>query len=239
MEIISQKEFDSIVVPLFNGGLTTVVQIGKHYYRFISQRFDYLKVISNYYFDDSSWYNIQPMELQQAIINASSHMGDDFIYLSFVGYSEVVDPNTPLNFKIPIDEFLTEEIYFLKMRAEKLIDQSFSKVLVYSPQGLWAALTGMDYYGTLGMTKDFLYLVRSIYPQLDEELDRQLFDFIRWYNDDPHIPDEWEYIPGDTQSCRGWCKGLMEYLCRIEISTDTKNSNNDIDLIQIYRNMTI
>jgi hypothetical protein len=160
LKIISSKEFDSIVAPLFNRGLTTLVKIGKYNHIFVSQRFDYLKVISNYYFDDSSWYNIQPMELQQAIINASSHMGDKFIYLSFVGYVDVVEPNTPLNFKIPIDELLTEEIYFLKMRAEKLIGQSFCNVLIYSPQGLWAALTEMDYYGTLEITKDFLYLVR-------------------------------------------------------------------------------
>ncbi|MGL5874581.1 MAG: hypothetical protein ACRC2R_19810 [Xenococcaceae cyanobacterium] len=239
MEIISSEEFDSIVAPLFNKGLTTLVKTGEYYQRFVSQRFDYLKVISNYYFEDSSWYNIQPMELQQALINASSRMGDKFIYLSFVGYDEVVEPNTPLNFKFPIEDLLKEEIYFLKMRAEKLVDLSFCNVLVYSPQGLWAALTEMDYYGTLGMTKDFLYLVRSIYPQLDEELDRQLFDFIRWYNDDPRVPDEWEYIPGDTKACSGWCKGLIEYLCRRDITNDPDNLNNDVDLIEIYRNIQV
>jgi hypothetical protein len=239
MEIISSEEFDSIVAPLFNKGLTTLVQIGEYNHRFVSQRFDYLKVMSNYYFEDSSWYNIDPMELQQAIINASSCLGDRFIYLSFVGYDEVVEPNTPLNFKIPIDEFLREKIYFLKMRAEKLINQYFSSVLVYSPQGLWAALTIVDYYGTLGMTKEFLYLVRSIYPQLDEELDRQLFDFIRWCNDDPHVSDEWEYIPGDTKACSGWCKGLIEYLCRRDITNDPDNLNNNVDLIEIYRNIKV
>lgn len=239
MEIISSEEFDSIVAPLFKKGLTTLVQIGKYNHRFVSQRFDYLKVISNYYFEDSSWYDIQPMELQQAIINASSSVGDKFIYLSFVGYDEVVEQNTPLNFKFPVEELLKKEIHIIKIQAEKLAKNFFGNVLIYSPQGLWAALTEMDYYGTLGMTKNFLYLVRSIYPQLDDELDRQVFDFIRWCNDDPHVSDEWEYIPGDTKACPGWCKGLIEYLCRRDITNDPDNLNNDVDLIEIYRNIKV
>ncbi|MGL5804632.1 MAG: hypothetical protein ACRC11_04195, partial [Xenococcaceae cyanobacterium] len=133
MEIISSEEFDSIVAPLFNKGLTTLVKTGEYYQRFVSQRFDYLKVISNYYFEDSSWYNIQPMELQQALINASSRMGDKFIYLSFVGYVDVVEQNTPLNFKFPVEELLKKEIHIIKRQAEELAEKIFCNVLVYSP----------------------------------------------------------------------------------------------------------
>lgn len=236
MEIISSEEFELKVAPLFNKGLIKLVQIEEYSYRFISQRFDYLKVISDHN-TYSSWFNIEPIELQQAIMNASYRMGDRLIYLSFVDYE--VESNIPLNFKFPIQELFDKELYQIKEQAEKLIDRKFCDVLVYSPQGVWAILVTIDYYGTLGMTKDFLYLVRSIYPKLDKELDRQLFDFIRWCNDDPHTPDEWEYIPGDTTAYRGWCKVLMEYLCRINVSKKFKNLNDNIDLISIYRNLKV
>jgi hypothetical protein len=50
MEIISKEEFASNVAPLFNKGLTdTITIIKEHDHEFISQQFDYLKIISNPY----------------------------------------------------------------------------------------------------------------------------------------------------------------------------------------------
>lgn len=232
MEIISSEEFDLIVAPLFQKGLTTLVKIKKHNHIFVSQRFDYLKVISDPY---SNWYDIEPMELQHALMKASAKRGDKFIYLSFVGYDDVVEPNTSLNFKFPIEELLKKYVSLLMEEAEKLSGSGFSNVLIYSPQGLWATQLEMDCYGTLGMTKDFLYLVRNIYPQLDDELEQQFFKFIQWCNFDPHEPKKWEYIPGDPKACSGWCKCLIEYLCRRDITNEDEDST--VDLIEIYRNI--
>ena len=235
MEIISKEEFELKVAPLFSRGLTdTVTIIKEHDHEFISQRYDYLKVISNPY---STWFEIEPTELQYAIANASRIMGDKFIYLSFVGY--IVEPNIPINFKFPVEELLSNYVSVLMKEAEKCAKKGFCNVLVYSPQGLWATLLEIDCYGTIGMTKDFLTLVRSLYPQLDEELDTQLFNFIRWYNDNPLVPEEWEYIPGDNTGCTGWCRGLMEYLCERNITPEDEELDNDVDLIAIYRNIKI
>jgi hypothetical protein len=234
MEIISSEEFELTVAPLFNRGLTTVVDIGDQKSRLISQRFDYIKVISNPY---SVWFDIEPIELQRAIINAASRMGDDFVCLSFVGYSDIVEPNVPLNFKFPIEELFQKKINLLKMQVEAYLKEFFGNVLYYSPQGLWAATTEMECYGTLGMTKDFLALVRNIYPQLDEELDRQLFDFIRWCNG---LDDEWTYTKvGDDEVCEGWCRGWLEYMCRIDISNHYTKLNSDPDVIDIYRDLKV
>lgn len=148
MEIVSQEALNSIIAPLFEKGLANTVQIGEYNHTFVSHKFDYLKVISNPY---STWFNIEPMELQQTIAKASSQMRHDFIYLSFYGYDSVVQPHIPLNFKFPIEEMFSKEIHSIKREAEKLINQSFANVLLYSPQGLWATLTEMDCYGTLGI----------------------------------------------------------------------------------------
>jgi hypothetical protein len=235
MEIISEEEFESNVAPLFNKGLTDIITIIKeHDHRFISQQFDYIKIVSNPY---SQWFNIEPPELRQALATASKIMGDDFIHLSFVGYT--LDPNIPVNFKFPIEELLVKDVSDLKDEAEKSPRGFYGNVLIYSPQGLWAALLEMDCYGTIGMTRDFLTLVRSIYPQLDEELDKQLFDFIRWYNDNPRVPDEWEYVPGDNTGCTGWCRGLMEHLCKRDITPEDEELDDNVDLIAIYRNIKV
>jgi hypothetical protein len=235
MEIISKEEFESNIAPLFNKGLTDVITITKkHDHRFISKQFDYIKIVSNPY---SQWFDIEPPELRQALANASKIMGDDFIYLSFVEYN--LEPDIPVNFKFPIEELFLKDVSDLKNEAEKSPLSFYRNVLIYSPKGLWAALLEMDCYGTIGMTKDFLTLVRSIYPQLNKELDTQLFDFIRWYNDDPRVPDEWEYVPGDNTGCTGWCRGLMEHLCKRDITSEDEELDANIDLIAIYRNIKI
>jgi hypothetical protein len=235
MEIISKEEFESNVAPLFKKGLTDVITITKkHYQRFISQQFDYIKIVSNPY---SQWFDIEPPELRQALANASKIMGDDFVNLSFVGYT--LEPDIAVNFKFPIEELLVNDVSDLKNEAEKSPLSFYGNVLIYSPQGLWAALLEMDCYGTIGMTKDFLTLVRSIYPQLDKELDTQLFDFIRWYNDNPRVPDEWEYVPGDNTGCTGWCRSLMEHLCKRDITPEDEELDDNVDLIAIYRNIKV
>ena len=237
MEIVSSEEFNSVIEPLFLQGLIASYQFKEYIYKVVSQRFDYLKVFSNnYLYGSNTYFNIEPMELQNALVNASLQMGDDFLYLSFVGYN--VEPDTPTNFKFPTKELLNEELYMLILRKEEA-EIFFGSFFVYSPQGFWAASPGIDCYGTLGMTKDFLGRVRSIYPQLDQELDRQLLAFIGWCNDDPSSPNVWQYVPGDTSAYTGWCKGFMEYLCRRDISNDSKISENDADLIDIYRNIKV
>ena len=235
MEIVSKEEIESNIVPLFKKGLTDIITIVKeHDHKFITQQFDCIKIISNPY---SQWFEIEPPELRIALANASKIMGDDFIYLSFVGYN--LEPAIPVNFKFPIEELPVEEVSTLKEEAEKSPRNFFGNVLIYSPQGLWAALLEMDCFGTIGMSKDFYTLTKSIYPQLDEELDTQLFDFMRWYNDNPRIPDEWEYIPGDNTGCTGWCRGLMEHLCRRDITPEDEELDDNVDLIAIYRNIKI
>lgn len=235
MEIISKEEFELNVAPLFKKELTDVVTITKkHDHRFISKQFDYIKIVSNPY---SQWFNIEPPELRQALANVSKIMGDDFVHLSFVGY--IVEPEIPIHFKFPIEELLVNDVSDLKDEAEKSPLGFYGNVLIYSPQGLWAALLEMDCYGTIGMTRNFLNLVRSIYPQLDKELDTQLFDFIRWYNDNPRVPDEWEYVPGDNTGCTGWCRGLMEHLCKRDITPEDEELDDNVDLIAIYRNIKV
>jgi hypothetical protein len=235
MEIISKEEFELKVAPLFTRGLTDVVTIIKeHDHRFISQKYDYLKVMSNPY---STWFEIEPIELQHALANASIMAGDNFIYLSFIGY--IIEPEIPIHFKFPVEKLLSSYVSLLMMEAEKCAGAKFSNVLVYSSKGLWATLLEPDCYGTIGMTKDFLNLVRSIYPQLDEELDKQLFNFIRWCNDNPYEPDEWEYIPGNNTGCTGWCRGLMEYLSRRNITPEDEELDDNVDLIAIYRNIKV
>jgi hypothetical protein len=235
MEIISKEEFESNVAPLFNKGLTDIVTITKeHDHRFISQQFDCIRIISNPY---SQWFDIEPNDLRNALANASKIMGDDFIYLSFVGYT--LEPGTPINFKFPVEELLIKDVSTLKEEAEKYPRSFFGNVLIYSSQGLWATLLEMDCYGTIGMTKDFHTLAKSIYPQLDEELDTQLFNFIRWCNDNPHEPDEWAYIPGDNTGCTGWCRGLMEHLCKRDITPEDEELDDNVDLIAIYRNKKV
>ncbi len=234
MEIVSSEELNSVVAPILDQGLIKQIPVGKYVYGSVSQKFDYLKVIfNNCPYGSGSYYNIEPIELQNAIVNASLDMGDNFLYLSFASCN--VEPNTPIYFKFPIQELLNEELYMLIIR-EKRIKHFRYEVLMYSPQGLWATLTGIDCYGTLGMTKEFIDRVRIFYPQLDEELDRQLLAFIRWCNDDPSSHDEWQYIPGDTTAYPGWCKVFMEYLCRMDIS---EKSNNAVDLIDAYRNLKV
>jgi hypothetical protein len=235
MEIISKEEFELKVAPLFHKGLVEKVSITKkHDHIFISQKYDYIKIVSNPY---SDWFEIEPVELQHALANASNFMGDNFIYLSFVGY--VMEPDVPMHFKFPVEELLIKDVSDLKGEAEAYTNEIYlSNFLIYSSQGLWATLLEMDCYGTIGMTKDFLTVVRSIYPQLDEELDTQLFNFIRWCNDNPRDPD-WEYIPGDNTGCTGWCRGLIEYLCKRDITPEDEELNNDVDLIAIYRNIKV
>ena len=236
MEIISKEEIESNIVPLFNKGLTDIITIVKeHDHQFISQQFDYIKIVSNPY---SQWFDIEPLDFQQALANASKIMGDDFIYLSFVGY--ITEPDIPMHFKFPVGELLIKDVSELKGEAEAYTNEIYlSHFLIYSPQGLWAALLEMDCFGTIGMSKDFYTLTKSIYPQLDEELDTQLFDFIRWCNDSPHVPDEWEYIPGDNTGCTGWCRGLMEHLCRRDITPEDEELDDNVDLIAIYRNIKV
>jgi hypothetical protein len=236
MDILSTEEFDLKAAPLFSRGLTEIVTIIKrHDHRFISQEYDYLKIVSSPY---STWFDIEPLKLQQALANASKLMGDNFIYLSFIGY--ITEPDVPMHFKFPVEELLVKDVSELKEEAEKYTGEIYlSNFLIYSSQGLWATLLQMDCYGTIGMTKDFLTVVRSIYPQLDEELDTQLFNFIRWYNDNPREPDEWEYRPGDNTGCTGWCRGLMEYLCRRDITPEDEELDDSVDLIEIYRNIKV
>jgi hypothetical protein len=236
MDILSTEEFELKAAPLFNRGLTEIVTIiKKHDHRFVSQKYDYLKIVSNPY---STWFDIEPLKLQQALANASNLMGDDFIYLSFLGY--MAEPDVPMHFKFPVEELLVKDVSELKGEAEKYTGEIYlSNFLIYSSQGLWATLLQMDCYGTIGMTKDFLTVVRSIYPQLDEELDTQLFNFIRWCNYNSYEPDEWKYTPGDNTGCTGWCRGLMEYLCRRKITPEDEKLDDDVDLIAIYRNIKV
>ena len=235
MEIISKKEFKLKVAPLFHKGLVEKVTIiKKHDHIFISRNYDYLKIVSNPY---STWFEIEPLKLQQALANASKLMGDKFIYLSFVGY--ITEPDVPMHFKFPVEELLSKDVSDLKGEAEAYTQDIYlSNFLIYSSQGLWAILLEMDCYGTIGMKKNFLTVVRSIYPQLDEELDTQFFNFIRWYNDNPREP-EWEYIPGDNTGCTGWCRGLIEYLCKRDITPEDEELNSDVDLIAIYRSIKV
>lgn len=87
------------------------------------------------------------------------------------------------------------------------------------------------------MIRDFVQIVRSIYPRLDEELDKQLFNFIRWCHE---LPDEWAYTKlGDDEVCQGWCRGLLQYLCRSDISNHYEKLSDEPDLIDIYRNMKL
>jgi hypothetical protein len=158
MEIVSLKELESQVLPLASNKLIEIIELGQYNHTFISRKFDYLKVISNPY---SNWYDIEPVELRCSLANASYLMGDSFIYLSFVVSNECVPVETPLNFKFPTKELVRKNIDLLKLEAEKLIDIYFTNVLVYSPQGLWATLMEPDCYGTIGMTKQFLDLIRS------------------------------------------------------------------------------
>lgn len=236
MEIISKEEFKLKVAPLFHKGLIEQVTIIKeHDHIFISRNYDYLKIVSNPY---SQWFDIEPLEFQQALANAAKIMGDDFIYLSFVGY--ITEPDIPMHFKFSVEELLVKDVSILKGEAEKYTNEIYlSNFLLYSSQGLWATLLEMDCYGTIGMTRDFLAVVRNIYPQLDEELDTQLFNFMKWCNDNPRISEEWEYIPGDNTGCTGWCRGLMEYLCKRDITPEDEELDDDVDLIAIYRNIKV
>ncbi len=236
MEIISKEEFESKVDPLFHKGLIEQLSIiKKHDHIFISQKYDYIKIVSNPY---SDWFEIEPVELKYALADASNLMGDNFIYLSFVGY--ITEPDIPMHFKFPVEELFTKDVSELKGEAEAYTNEIYlSNFLLYSSQGLWATLLEMDCYGTIGMSKDFLTVVRRIYPQLDKELDTQLFNFIRWCNDNPRVPEEWKYIPGDNTGCTGWCRGLMEHLCRRDITPEDEELDNDIDLIAIYRNIKV
>ena len=232
MEIVPLEELESKVIPLLNE-LTEHVKLDDYYYRFISRKFDYLKVISNPY---GQYYCIEPIKLQQSLSNVSSMMGDSYIYMSFVGYDDVVEQNTPLNFKFLCEELLFRDIDSLIEEVRKITGLIFTSVLVYSSQGLWATLTGIDCYGTIGMSKQFLNLMRIIYPQLDTELDKQLLDFIAWCGG---LPDEWEYTVLEDHVCYGWCRGMMEYLCKRDIDQDIKSNENIMDIIEAYRNIKI
>jgi hypothetical protein len=108
--------------------------------------------------------------------------------------------------------------------------QYFSSPLIYSPQGFWATLTGIIYYGSIGMTKEFLARLRKGYPELDEDMEWQLWDFIIWYNE---LADDWQYEIGQYREiCSLWFRGIIKYLCRKE-----SNLYEDIDLIETYRNL--
>lgn len=108
----------------------------------------------------------------------------------------------------------------------------FGDVLLYSPQKLWASLIGVDCYGTIGMSKDFFNIVRSIYPQLEPELDKQLLDFIAWCG---NLPDEWEYTVSEDKVCYGWCRDMLKYLCKNGVNSNA----NTMDIIEFYRNMKV
>lgn len=95
MEIIPLEEIESNVNPLLSG-LTEYIDMEDFSIKVISQKFDYLRLISNPY---SQFFCMEPIELQQSIAKASQIMNDSQIHLSFVGYDKVFEPNTPLNFK--------------------------------------------------------------------------------------------------------------------------------------------
>lgn len=236
VEVLHEEEINLIVNPILEKGLSNPVKLEDDFMQwFISQRFDYLKIVSNPY---STWFNIEPIELQHALMNASLQMADKFIYLSFLSNVEYEKPGTPIHFKCPIEDFFKLESFQIKGDADRIADTYFGEVVFYSPQGLWAIQLHMDCFGNLGMTKEFLSVIRNIYPQLDLELDKQLFNFISWCTCDPKTGDEWKYTPGNTPDCLGWCKGLIEYSCKRKISYFEKNPV-DVDVIDIYRNIKI
>ncbi len=236
VEILSSQEIDLIVNPILKKGLSNPVKLENNFTQwFISQRFDYLKILSNPY---STWFNIEPINLQYAIANASKQIGDEFIYLSFISDADNVKIGTPIHFKCPIEDFLKLESFVIKEDVDDIAGTFFPDVIFYSPQGLWAIQLHIDCFGNLGMTKEFLSVIRNIYPQLDSELDQQLFNFIKWCTCDPRTGDEWKYTPGNTPECLGWCKGLIEYSCKRKISYFEKNPV-DVDIIDVYRNIKI
>jgi hypothetical protein len=250
MEIITSEELESTVMPLLYSGMIIDYDLisGESNER-VSQNFDYLKIICNT--DEDSW-TLTPMELQQAIVKAAIIMGDEYVYLKCTSVQLSFPPPSgkyppgfpselPTDFKLSLKELKSKSIEIVMYSADKISGYrvSMSDKLIYSSQGLWAISFQCDYEGTIGMTKDFAALVRSIYPQLDEELDRQLLNFIRWYKDDPRSPDEWEYIPGPT-NISGWGRQLIEYVCKLELTTDDENpKNKNLDLVEFYRNIRV
>ena len=236
LQPLCEEEISLIVNPILEKGLSNPVWLNNNFRQwFISQRFDYLKIVSNPY---STWFNIEPLELQHALMNTSLQMGDKYIYLSFISNAKSEKPNTPLHFKCPIEDFLKLESFVMKDDADEIAKTFFYDVTFYSPQGLWAIHLHMDCYGNLGMTKEFLSLLRNIYPQLDSELDQQLFKFISWYVGETITPEIWKMSPENILRSDDWVKGLIEYSCKRKISYFEKNPI-DVDIIDIYRNIKI
>jgi hypothetical protein len=230
MQVILQEEFEKTFKHSLAHGVIDNYKINTFDYSLVCQEFDFLRLLS--IVGDS--YNIKPATFRRVLADCSESMGDKFLGLYFVGNNQIEQANAPRCFSISIDEFRERSIYSLEEEASKLcpdILRNSMNAAIYSNQGLWATvLGGFDYYGTIGMKREFVNIVRERFPELDTELDHQLFDFIRWYNMRNNLLDEWRYKVGDDlKICDDYFREIIKYL-------NGGNYNEGDDLIEAYRN---
>jgi hypothetical protein len=181
MENISKNLFNSEVKLIFNSCVNENFYIEQYIYPIVSSNFFFKRLLSTTY----SSYTIKPITFVDALVNTSKIMGDNFLGLSFSGFFE---EDLPRHSIITISEFKEKNLSDLVLKdLSKIFPDAGCQSIncaVYSLQGNWAAVTQVvDYYGTIGMSAEFVENLRKIYPQLDKELDDQLFDFIRYFNE--------------------------------------------------------
>jgi hypothetical protein len=230
MWIISEEEFKSTFQDSLENGVNEDFRIDNFKYVVVSKEFDFMRLLSMV----DCFYDIKPTVFRKVLADCSEFMGDTFLGLSFVGFPHLRQMKISRDFLISTDELREKSINSLIDEANLLSPEGCrysAYAALYSKQGLWAAvLKAHDHYGTIGMKKEFVDIIRCNYPQLDQELDAQFFEFVRWYNMEKDMPDEWRYTIGDDlMICDDYFREIIKYL-------NGGNYDEGEDLIEAYRN---
>ncbi len=233
MKIISPEDFESSVLSIYEQVFEDCI-VYKYATILPSRNFDCMRLL----FNEELPIDIQ-INIRNALANITKEMGDRLLYISFPWAGEDFNlKQVPRHFSFTIDEFQEYGLVYLVDEAQDLIDRKIEKYrrtfwpepIIYSSQGLWAVHTTLDFCGWLAMRKNILSRIRSVYPEFDEELERQLFDTIRLGKG---LPTEWKYRLGeDREICTDWLRDLIKYMCQIDFDSD-----DNIDLIETYRKM--
>lgn len=233
MKIISPEDFESSVLSIYEQVFEDCI-VYKYATILPSRNFDCMRLL----FNEEIPIDIQ-IHIWKALSTVTREMGDRLLYLSFpCGGENFTLKQLPRHFSCTVDEFdelgtggLVAEAQYLLFERRKKHGQTFCpEPIIYSSQGLWAVHTTLDFCGWLAMKKNILNRIRSVYPEFDKEIERQLFDTIRvGYR----LPIEWKYKLGeDREICTDWLRDLIKYMCQIDFDSD-----DNIDLIETYRKM--